>query len=211
MLRPHPLRALFACLVLLLSLPVYANWQQHHWDVMGTRASVSLWSEDDATDLFQQLETEMERLNQLLSPWVDDSELARLNRLGHKAPQTISPEFYQLLERSLYFYQLTDGAFDITFASAGHLYDYRQGKAPDETALAEAVRLKGIKVGVDVFEGEPSTGTGTVDNPLFALPGVIGTHHIGGATLQAHQAIADETVRIALEFASSGVVLNSVE
>ncbi len=138
MLRPHPLRALFACLVLLLSLPVYANWQQHHWDVMGTRASVSLWSEDDATDLFQQLETEMERLNQLLSPWVDDSELARLNRLGHKAPQTISPEFYQLLERSLYFYQLTDGAFDITFASAGHLYDYRQGKAPDETALADA-------------------------------------------------------------------------
>ena len=104
---------------------------------------------------------------------------------------------------------------DETFLNAmkpgAYLINTARSEVVDETALAEAVRLKGIKVGVDVFEGEPSTGTGTVDNSLFALPGVIGTHHIGGATLQAHQAIADETVRIALEFASSGVVLNSVE
>ena len=63
---------------------------------------------------------------------------------------------------------------------------------------------------MDVFEGEPTTGVGTVDNPLISLPGVIGTHHIGGATLQAHRSIADETVRIVLEFAASGVVLNAV-
>ncbi|MBL4571374.1 MAG: FAD:protein FMN transferase [Alcanivorax sp.] len=136
--RPRPLRSLFACLLLLLSLPLHANWQQHDWDVMGTRASVSLWSEDDAAPLFQQLETEMERLNQLLSPWVKNSELAQLNRHGHETAQAISAEFYRLLERSLYFYQLTDGAFDITFASAGHLYDYREGKAPEDDQLAEA-------------------------------------------------------------------------
>ncbi|MDP6455434.1 MAG: NAD(P)-dependent oxidoreductase [SAR202 cluster bacterium] len=91
-----------------------------------------------------------------------------------------------------------------------YLINTARSEVVDESALAEAVRSKGIKVGVDVFEGEPSTGTGVVDNPLFSLPGVIGAHHIGGATLQAHQAIADETVRIVLEFASSGMVLNAV-
>ena len=91
--RPRPLRSLLASLLLLLALPVHADWQQHDWDVMGTRASVSLWSESNAAPLFQQLEAEIERLNQLLSPWVEDSELARLNQRGHEKPQTINPEF----------------------------------------------------------------------------------------------------------------------
>jgi D-3-phosphoglycerate dehydrogenase len=91
-----------------------------------------------------------------------------------------------------------------------YLINTARSEVVDESALAEAVTSRGIKAGVDVFENEPSTGTGTVDNPLFALPGVIGTHHIGGATLQAHQAVADETVRIVLEFAKSGEVLNAV-
>ena len=46
--RPRPLRSLLASLLLLLALPVHADWQQHDWDVMGTRASVSLWSESNA-------------------------------------------------------------------------------------------------------------------------------------------------------------------
>jgi len=145
---PRPFRPLLASLLLLLALPLHADWQQHDWDVMGTRASLSVWSENDAAPLFQQLETEMERLNQLLSPWVESSELAQLNLHGHEKPQAISPEFYRLLEQSLHYYQLTDGAFDITFASAGHLYDYREGKAPDDAQLADAAR----HIGADRIE-----------------------------------------------------------
>jgi len=145
---PRPFRPLLASLLLLLALPLHADWQQHDWDVMGTRASLSVWSEKDAAPLFQQLETEMERLNQLLSPWVESSELAQLNLHGHEKPQAISTEFYRLLEQSLHYYQLTDGAFDITFASAGHLYDYREGKAPDDAQLADAAR----HIGADRIE-----------------------------------------------------------
>ena len=117
-----------------------AQWQEHQWDVMGTRASVTLWAERDASSLFADLEAEMARLNQLLSPWIENSELARLNRHAAESPQTVSREFYALLETSLYYYQLTDGAFDITFASAGHLYDYRAGKAPSDDTLQAATR-----------------------------------------------------------------------
>jgi D-3-phosphoglycerate dehydrogenase len=80
----------------------------------------------------------------------------------------------------------------------------------DQAALHEAVRDRGIRAGLDVFAGEPSGGTGSVEDPIFGLDGVIGTHHIGASTDQAQQAIADETVRIILEFARTGRVPNVV-
>ena len=80
----------------------------------------------------------------------------------------------------------------------------------DESALAWAVRERGIRAGLDVFEGEPPSGTGAIDNPLFALDAVIGTHHIGGQTSEAQRAIADETVRIIREYRTTGTPPNLV-
>ncbi len=80
----------------------------------------------------------------------------------------------------------------------------------NEDALARAVKERGIRAGLDLFEGEPTTGTGEIHNSLFDLDGVIGTHHIGGQTAEAQQAIADETVRIILEYRDKGVPPNLV-
>jgi D-3-phosphoglycerate dehydrogenase len=74
----------------------------------------------------------------------------------------------------------------------------------DQAALERAVREKGIRAGLDVFAGEPSGGGGSVDDPIFQLPGVVGTHHIGASTEQAQEAIAAETVRIVREFKETG-------
>ncbi|HXG91956.1 MAG TPA: 3-phosphoglycerate dehydrogenase family protein [Blastocatellia bacterium] len=81
----------------------------------------------------------------------------------------------------------------------------------DQAALERAVKEKGIRAGLDVFAGEPTSGTGTVeDNAIFNLNGVIGTHHIGASTDQAQQAIADETVRIIREYKEKGRAPNVV-
>jgi D-3-phosphoglycerate dehydrogenase len=80
----------------------------------------------------------------------------------------------------------------------------------DQQALYEAVRDRGIRAGLDVFAGEPAGGTGTVDDQIFQLDGVIGTHHIGASTDQAQEAIAEEAVRIVGEYASTGRVPNVV-
>jgi D-3-phosphoglycerate dehydrogenase len=80
----------------------------------------------------------------------------------------------------------------------------------DQAALYEAVRDRGIRAGLDVFAGEPSGGAGTVEDRIFELDGVIGTHHIGASTDQAQQAIADETVRIIREYVQTGRVPNVV-
>ena len=74
----------------------------------------------------------------------------------------------------------------------------------DQAALERAVRERDIRAGLDVFAGEPSGGTGTVEDEIFKLDNVIGTHHIGASTDQAQQAIADETVRIIQEYKRTG-------
>jgi D-3-phosphoglycerate dehydrogenase len=69
---------------------------------------------------------------------------------------------------------------------------------------------KKFKVGLDVFEGEPESSTGTVASRLLALPGVYATPHVGASTEQAQLAIARETVRIVRAYLVEGEVPNVV-
>lgn len=85
-----------------------------------------------------------------------------------------------------------------------------RGEVVDAAALEAAVKDKGLRVGLDVFAAEPSSATGSFADPLVALPGVYGTHHIGASTDQAQEAIAAETVRIVRTFKDTGRVPNVV-
>lgn len=76
----------------------------------------------------------------------------------------------------------------------------------DEEALIKAVKEKKIKVGLDVFKGEPEGKDGTVVSKLQELDNVYVTHHIGASTEQAQNAVAEETVNIILHYITSGVI-----
>ena len=80
----------------------------------------------------------------------------------------------------------------------------------DYAALAAAIVDKKLRVGLDVFANEPSGAEGRIDDPILALPNVIGTHHIGASTNQAQEAIAAETVRIVGTYLATGKVPNVV-
>lgn len=80
----------------------------------------------------------------------------------------------------------------------------------DQAALLQATQDKGIRAGLDVFEGEPTTPEGTYEGPLQSASGVYCTHHIGASTEQAQEAVAEETVRIVKIFQESGTVVNAV-
>jgi D-3-phosphoglycerate dehydrogenase / 2-oxoglutarate reductase len=97
--------------------------------------------------------------------------------------------------------KLKPGAYVINTARA---------EVVDDAALESAVREKHIRVGLDVYSGEPSGAAGEFTSPLAALPGVYGTHHIGASTDQAQDAIAAETVRIVKSYKETGKVPNVV-
>ncbi len=84
-----------------------------------------------------------------------------------------------------------------------------RGPVVDEAALAEAIRAKGIRAGLDVFCGEPGA-EGEWAQPLADLAGVYGTHHIGASTDQAQEAVAAEACRVVLEWAHRGEAPNCV-
>jgi D-3-phosphoglycerate dehydrogenase len=90
------------------------------------------------------------------------------------------------------------------------LINTSRGTVVDEEALAEAIRSKGIRAGLDVYENEPASGTGEFHPALADLAAVHGTHHIGASTEQAQVAIAHEVIRIVQEFQTTGGVPNCV-
>ena len=91
-----------------------------------------------------------------------------------------------------------------------YLINTSRAEVVDAEALEAAVRDKNLRLGLDVFASEPTTATGTFSDPLVALPGVYGTHHIGASTTQAQEAIAAETVRIIRTYKDTGRVPNVV-
>jgi D-3-phosphoglycerate dehydrogenase / 2-oxoglutarate reductase len=104
------------------------------------------------------------------------------------------PETKNLCDEK-FFAAMKPGAFFVNTSRA---------EVVDQAALERAVREKGIRAALDVFAGEPAAGTGEVTDPIFRVPGVIGTHHTGASTDQAQEAIAAETVRIVRDFQDTG-------
>jgi D-3-phosphoglycerate dehydrogenase len=80
----------------------------------------------------------------------------------------------------------------------------------DDEALLEAIDSRGLRVGLDVFPGEPATAQAAFEHPLAKHPAVYGTHHIGASTTQAQRAVADAVVKIVIDFCATGHIDSSV-
>jgi D-3-phosphoglycerate dehydrogenase len=105
---------------------------------------------------------------------------------------------------------LVNAEFLEAMRPGAYLINTSRGSVVDEAALRDAVRTKGIRVGLDVFQNEPAGGTGEFTNQVVQEPGVYGTHHVGASTEQAQVAIAHEVIRIVQTFQTSGEVPNVV-
>jgi len=132
-LRP----CLFACLCLGLvcaAAPAAAQWLSRDAEAMGTTVRIALWHTDAAAGerLVDAALAELRRVGREFHPWDEGSQLARLNADAARGWQPVSAELLALLQRAHHYSELSDGAFDITFASVGRLHDYRSGVAPDE-------------------------------------------------------------------------------
>src|SRR5215475_244286 len=105
---------------------------------------------------------------------------------------------------------LIDEKFFAAMKPGSYFINTSRAEVIDQAALLRAVKDREIRAGLDVFAGEPTAGVGVVEDDIFKLEGVIGTHHIGASTDQAQQAIAEETVRIIREYKDAGRAPNVV-
>jgi thiamine biosynthesis lipoprotein len=136
-----------AAVLVLYSLAIYpsgaeAGWFEETQGIMGTRVHVEFFIEDDSRgpELLHSVMGEMHRIDHALSSYKADSELSKVNREAGLGWVTVSDELFELITKAHQVSELTGGAFDITYASVGRYYDYRQGKAPDDATIEKAVQ-----------------------------------------------------------------------
>jgi len=123
------------------------GWFSRDEAIMGTAIHVELWASSRAAadSAIDAVMAEMHRIDRAMSPHKPDSELCRINREAGCGPVQLSDEMAGLVARALELSHLSQGAFDISYASAGQLYDYRAGVRPDDGTLADACRAIGYQ------------------------------------------------------------------
>ena len=116
------------------------GWHRRSAAMMGTAIDAQLWHPDagQAASALEAVMAEMHRIDRLLSPHRPDSELSRINAHAAQGPVQVRGEVFALLARALQFSRLSAGAFDITYAAVGQLFDYRAGVRPNDDALDAA-------------------------------------------------------------------------
>jgi thiamine biosynthesis lipoprotein len=132
----------------------YGKWFEDNQGIMGTNIHVELWSDSarQGEDAIQAVMDEMQRINQLMSPYIESSELSQLNAHAAEVSVPVSKELFDLIFLSAELAKETDGAFDITFASVGYLYNYREGQKPPQNQIDEllkAVNYRHMKFNID--------------------------------------------------------------
>jgi thiamine biosynthesis lipoprotein len=100
---------------------------------MGTVIEITLIADDEeaankaALRAFQ----EMKRIETLMSPWLDSSDVTRINRSAGKERVKISPETFEVIQKAQEISELSEGGFDITIGPLTELWrKAREKKIP---------------------------------------------------------------------------------
>ncbi len=109
------------------------------------------------------------------------------------------PETAHIVNRK-FIEKMKDGAILVNCARGGVV---------DTTALKEAIKAKGLRVGLDVFENEPTGGIDDFKDVELAEMANC-TPHIGASTSQASEAVVAEVVRIIRSYKETGKPVNTV-
>jgi thiamine biosynthesis lipoprotein len=119
------------------SSPSMAEWLGDSRPMMGTEISVYLWHDDPVAgrDALEAVFSEVARINELMSTYIEDSRISLINREAANGPVDAGQELAQLILRSLDISVLTLGAFDITYESVGQYYDFHERRRPDAATI----------------------------------------------------------------------------
>ena len=113
-----------------------------HQLVMGTFARVVAVAKDSSTakKCIETALAKIQRVDERMSDYKDDSEISELNRDGAKRAVRVSESTYEVLQTSIEFSELTGGAFDITVGPLVDLFHSADEEtvAPSKEQIAQA-------------------------------------------------------------------------
>jgi thiamine biosynthesis lipoprotein len=109
---------------------------------MGTSVEITVSQADSqrAEEAMASAFREVERIDLLMSHYRPESEVSKITRQAGERETQVSPETLEVVERALYFSRLSGGAFDITIGPVFGLWNFREGKIPEEKSLQENLK-----------------------------------------------------------------------
>lgn len=145
---------LFPCLLL-----AQTESFQRTLTLMGCRFDLTVVAEGAAAGAknLDEAVVEIQRIERLISSWDADSQTSAVNRAAGLAPVVVDQELFALIQRAVGLSRLTDGAFDITYASMDRLwrFDGSMTKMP----LAAHIEASVARVGFQKIVLNPETST----------------------------------------------------
>lgn len=120
----------------------------HTTTAMGTSVMVTVWSDDEAAVATASAAAfdEIRRLDKMMTTWLPESEISRINAAAGKGAITVSDESLAVIERALAVSKASHGIFDITVGAFGGLWKFDEdmdGTLPDQAEVKRRVKLLG--------------------------------------------------------------------
>ncbi len=90
---------------------------------------------------------EISRIEKLISSWDANSQTSEINRNAGLKPVVVDEELFQLIQRCIKISKLTNGAFDISYASMDKVwhFDGSMTEMPSEEAIKNSVSKVGYQ------------------------------------------------------------------
>lgn len=137
---------------MLLVFPVLLNAQEKYTrtlKLMGSRFDITVVAanEQESDDYIDAAVNEIGRIEKMISSWDSLSETAAIIKSAGIKPVKVDKELFDLIARSIKISELTNGAFDITYASMDRIwkFDGSMKKLPSEEQIAASVEKVGYK------------------------------------------------------------------
>lgn len=117
--------------------------------LMGSEFEITIVAKDSLTaeKYIDQAIAEVNRIEHLISDWKSTSQVSEVNKNAGIRPVKVSQEVFELTQRAIFFSQITDGAFDISFAAMDKIwkFDGSMTELPDEATLQKAIEKIGYQ------------------------------------------------------------------
>jgi len=142
---------IFFCLLTISISAQTSRYKSVHRTIglMGSQFDITVIALDEELGYIyiEEAIAEISRIEKLISSWEEGSETALINRNAGIKPVKVSDELFRLVERAIQISELTDGAFDISYASKDEIwkFDGSMKNIPSATEIKNS-KQKGMKI-----------------------------------------------------------------
>ena len=100
-----------------------------------------------ANQYISQAIEEVKRIEHLISDWIPTTQISKVNQNAGIVPVKVDQEVFELIERAIKISKLTNGAFDISYASMDKIwkFDGSMTSMPSEEMIKKSVAKIGYK------------------------------------------------------------------